>query len=145
MDPHPDVRAPLILVLGDVHGHWDIAAEHMRVAREVHGRLDAVFCVGDAQPFRNESEVSGMHCPSKYRTIGEFPRVVSGEIHLAAPVWFIGGNHEPWPALDANGPGEWVPGVTFLGRAGATDVLGLRVAFLSGIYSETVSEGTAKD
>jgi lariat debranching enzyme len=135
---------PLLLAVGDIHGHWEIVAHHAAAARKIYGRLDGVISVGDAQAFRNETEVRGLHCPPKYRTIGDFPRALTGEINIGAPVWFIGGNHEPWPALDAAGAGEWAPGVTFLGRAGVTEILGLNVAFLSGIYSPRVSEGSAQ-
>ncbi|GAA3443011.1 metallophosphoesterase [Planomonospora venezuelensis] len=78
--------------------------------------------------------------PAKYRKVGDFPRFAAGLQAMSAPVHFIGGNHEPWPALDAHGPGEWAPGFHFLGRSGVTEVAGLRVAFLSGIYSRYFSE-----
>jgi hypothetical protein len=83
-----------------------------------------------------------VHAPTKHKRVGDFLEVVSGRIRLPAPVFFIGGNHEPWQALDVQGPGPWgIPEVRFLGRAGVVEVEGLRVAFLSGIHCEDVSEG----
>ena len=58
---------------------------------------------------------------------------------LAAPVLFIGGNHEPFEMLDIAAmksrtvPIPWGNNVYHLGRAGAMTVGGLNIAWLSGI------------
>lgn len=103
--------------------------------------MDAVLCVGDMEANRNARDAAGVATGKGHRRwVGEFPKVVAGEIEIPAPLWFIGGDHEPWARLDSRGPGELVPGIHFLGRAGVRDVNGLKVAFLSGVRG-AASEG----
>lgn len=112
--------------------------------------LSAVYAVGDVQALRSEDELAMVHMPDKYRQLGDFELVSSGKLRFPGRgLLFIGGNHEPWKALDANrglasGGGRWADQVTYLGRSGVVTVSGLTVAFLSGIYSEKVSPGTAR-
>ncbi len=123
------------LAIGDVHGHWESVIQALEVAGAVLGRApDAVLQVGDASPYRNESEMLMSHVPSKYRTMGTFAALRSGD--LAAPVYFIGGNHEPYEALDQTEgpyPVPWGDNVYYLGRAGAASIENLNLAWLSGI------------
>ena len=35
--------------------------------------------------------------PPRYRKVGDFPRVVAGEVTLGSPLYFIAGNHDPYP------------------------------------------------
>jgi hypothetical protein len=118
--------------------------EAIDTAKQLLGRdPDLVLQVGDAEPYRNEDDLAGAHVPSKYRSMGLFSGLGAGD--LSAPVYFIGGNHEPYVALDAcEGPFplQWSPGldVFYLGRCGAARLAGaLRVGWLSGIYSPTVT------
>lgn len=129
-------------VVGDIHGNFSLADRLIRerLERDGSGPVDAVFSVGDAEPNRTEEESLGVSGPSKYRKVGDFPEFAAGKLSMGAPVYFIGGNHEPWPALDAHGPGEWAPGFHFLGRSGVREVAGLTVAFLSGIHSAHFSD-----
>ncbi|MFI7275861.1 metallophosphoesterase [Streptomyces sp. NPDC049879] len=129
-----------VLVVGDVHGNFEALAAWSAAVRAAHGPVDAILAVGDVEPNRDDAEAAGVHGPAKYRRTGDFPYVHHGLLDLGAPLHFIGGNHEPWPALDAAGPGRWSGDVYFLGRAGTAEVAGLRVAFLSGIHSPRVSE-----
>ncbi|MDI1462780.1 metallophosphoesterase [Catellatospora sp. KI3] len=137
-------RAPAepvrVLVVGDVHGEFELLAETAAAVRASLGPLDAILAVGDVEPNRDEADAAGVHAPAKYRKLGDFPLLVEGLLELGAPLYFIGGNHEPWPALDEAGPGWWSDGVYFLGRAGVTEIAGLRVAFLSGIHSPRVTD-----
>ncbi|MFF5207579.1 metallophosphoesterase [Streptosporangium sp. NPDC000396] len=129
-----------VLVVGDIHGEFELLAEWSESVRQAHGPLDAILAVGDVEPNRDEAEAAGVHGPAKYRKVGDFPLVHEGLLDLGAPLYFIGGNHEPWPALDDAGPGRWSDGTYFLGRSGVADVAGLRVAFLSGIHSPRVTD-----
>ncbi|GAA2855676.1 hypothetical protein GCM10010517_13880 [Streptosporangium fragile] len=124
-------------VIGDIHGNF---AEADAIIRRHAGPVDAIFSVGDAEPNRTEAESLGVGGPAKHRKVGDFPEFAGGLRTMSAPVYFIGGNHEPWPSLDAHGPGEWAPGFHFLGRSGVREIAGLRVAFLSGVYSRYFSE-----
>lgn len=130
-------------VVGDIHGEYRLLAEVLAGVVADVGPLDFIVSVGDAEPNRSQEDAAGIHTPAKYRRLGEFPQVLSGEITLPAPFYFIGGNHDPWPALDAHGPGEWAPGFHFLGRGGGAEVQGVTLAFLSGVYSPKVSEGVS--
>ena len=129
-----------VLVVGDVHGEFELLAEWAAAVRRAHGPLDAILAVGDVEPNRDEVDAAGVHGPAKYRKLGDFPLVHEGLLDLGAPLYFIGGNHEPWPALDEAGPGWWSGAAYFLGRAGVADVAGLRVAFLSGIHSPRITD-----
>ena len=125
------------VALGDVHDEW------MR-ASSILGQFEADdydFClqVGDAQPCRTEEDLTGLSVPNKYRKMGDFPRVLTGEITFSRPLFFIGGNHEPWLFLDEHGPGPICNRIEYLGRAGVRDIGGLTVGFLSGNYSPTIS------
>ena len=135
----------LIAALGDVHGQWREATALLGTAcasaEIAPGNLAAVFQVGDAEPQRDEDEAATVSGPAKYRKLGDFDEVGSGEIVVPAPLYFIAGNHEPFGALDADGGlveggGQWGPNVTYLGRGGLLEIAGLRVGFLSGIYGE---------
>jgi hypothetical protein len=79
--------------------------------------LAAIFQVGDAEPQRTEGEAAQVPGPAKYRKLGDFAEVVSGEIAVPVPLYFIAGNHQPFGTLDADGGlvegrGQWGPNVT---------------------------------
>ena len=80
----------ILLIVGDVHGHWDLLDAQMRKAAEINGRLDGAFLAGDAEAIRNVTDLEGVAGPAKYRKLGSFPLVMSGEIKLIAPVYFSG-------------------------------------------------------
>ncbi|MCL2091869.1 MAG: metallophosphoesterase [Micrococcales bacterium] len=143
----------LIAALGDVHGQWREAVTLVEWACAEAGvaasDLAAVFQVGDAEALRDETQVAQVPGPAKYRRLGDFPRVLDGTVVVPAPLFFVAGNHEPFAALDADGGlvaghGRWGPDVTYLGRAGAVTVAGLRVGFLSGIARETTASPSPK-
>jgi hypothetical protein len=98
--------------------------------------LGLVLQCGDAQPFRNESDLEYMNCPDKYRELGDFWWFFLGKEQFPVPMIFIGGNHEPWNYLDEHRDGGiLVPNIEFLGRVGRREFNGLVVAGLSGVYS----------
>ena len=122
------------VALGDIHGSFAKATEAMQHAAEVLGGLDLALCVGDAEANRNAKDAAGVATGRGHRRwVGEFPAVLRGDITLPAPLFFIGGDHEPWATLDAQGPGELGGGVHFMGRAGVRELMGLNIAFLSGV------------
>ncbi len=127
-------------LVGDIHGRFEVLAEALDVARRRWGQFDFVLAVGDVEPNRGYEDHLGVVGPSRYRKVGDFPRVVAGDITLGAPLYFIAGNHDPYPALDQAGAGEWAPGVWWLGRSGITRVRKVNVGFVSGIYSPKYSD-----
>ncbi|TAN29982.1 MAG: hypothetical protein EPN30_01520 [Actinomycetota bacterium] len=133
------------LAIGDVHGQWDCVIEAISSATDILGHVpDLVLQVGDAEALRTESEMAMVAGPQVYAALGDFWRLQEGD--LPCPVYFIGGNHEPFQALDeaeqANGgpPIPWGPNVYYLGRAGAAELHGLNIAWLSGIFRETMPD-----
>lgn len=140
-------------VVGDIHGHYDELADTLSevlASLPEPVELSAVLAVGDAEAQRTPGEMEEVHGPAKYRSLGTFHRVASGDITLPAPLYFIGGNHEPWFSLDedgglADGGGDWAAGVVWLGRAGVAEILGLRIGFVSGIHSPVGSLRTSKE
>ena len=124
-----------IAVFGDIHGHW---RDFRDKVLELHSQapLDLVLQCGDSQPFRNESDLVYMHCPKKYRELGDFWMFHDGVEKFPVPLLFIGGNHEPWNFLDENREGGFLaPNIEFLGRVGMRNINGTRIVGLSGVYS----------
>ena len=127
-------------LVGDIHGNFEVLAEALDAARGRWGAFEFVLAAGDVEPNRGHDDHLGVVGPSRYRKVGDFPRVAAGEIVLGAPLYFIAGNHDPYPALDRAGAGEWAPGVWWLGRWGITTIHKVNVGFLSGIYSPKYSD-----
>lgn len=138
------LQGKIFAAAGDVHGDFRLLRNALDAALGSKGireeDLSALFLVGDVEAIRNEAEKEMVHTPAKYSKMGDFKEVLQGEISFEVPTYFIGGNHEPWEALDANGGlsasgGEWGGNFFFLGRSGEVEIEGLKVAFLSGISS----------
>ena len=110
----------LFVIVGDIHGRFESLAEGLDEVRHRWGQFDFVLAVGDLEANRDRNDQMGVVVPGRYRKMGDFPRVVAGEIVLGAPLYFIAGNHDPFPMLDQTGPGEWAAGVWWLGRFGVT-------------------------
>lgn len=139
-DQNPEPNGPILfLAIGDVHGHFDSVIEAIEVASLVEGRPpQLVFLVGDAEPIRDEVDLAGVYATEKRRSMGNFTALIPDD--LGAPVYFIGGNHDPYPALDdTTGPYPCPWGesgdVYYLGRVGAQSLNGLSIAWISGIDS----------
>lgn len=135
--------------VGDVHGDCAAMVRALDALVAVHGPVDFILAVGDTEFNRTAEDSSGVYGPAHWRRVGDFPAIIDGSIRLPAPMYFIGGNHDPYPALDAHGPGVWATtpnghAVTFMGRSGVAIIADLRVAFLSGIYSCKVSEAIGR-
>lgn len=124
-----------IAVFGDIHGHWCNFRDAV-LELQSNSPLDLVLQCGDAQPFRNEGDLEYMHCPKKYRELGDFWMFYKGAEEFPVPLLFIGGNHEPWNFLDENRKGGiLVPNIEFLGRVGMRNINGIQIVGLSGVYS----------
>lgn len=124
-----------LVLVGDIHGAWATAVDALERLTAHYGPIDAALCVGDAEPIRSDADLAMVSGPERYRHLGTFHQILAGELELPCPWYFIGGNHEPWEALDDHGPGEIARNVHYLGRAGTHDIAGVRIAFLSGIFS----------
>lgn len=133
--------------LGDVHGRMRAAARILEQWERHSGRaLDFALQVGDFEPHRDEEDLRTMDAPSKYKDLGDFPLFHRGRERFPCPLYFIGGNHEPHGWLEQHPEGfELVEGCHYLGRAGVSELRGLRVAFLSGIHGEEHFERARPD
>ena len=122
--------------VGDVHGHTSTMVDLVRTHADQLGvTIDFVLQVGDFEPHRDTDDLRTMAAPSKYRALGDFPSYYKGERVFPWPVYFIGGNHEPYGLLDQEPSGfALLPWCTYLGRSYSGQVCGLQVCALSGIY-----------
>jgi Icc-related predicted phosphoesterase len=124
-----------IAIFGDILGHW---CDFRDAVADLHSQshLDLVLQCGDAQPIRNQDDLEYMHCPKKYRKLGDFSVFYNGTKKFSVPVLFIGGNHEPWNFLDENREGGLLAfNIEFMGRVGMREIMGIRIAGISGVFS----------
>ena len=124
--------------VGEVHGRMGEMVERIEAWCEANGTaVSFVLQAGDFEPHRDEDDLSTMAAPSKYKHLGDFPRFASGAARFPWPVHFVGGNHEPYGYLELHPKGARIAeNCHYLGRGGMTTLGGLRVAYLSGVYSE---------
>lgn len=126
----------IIAVVGDVHGEmWAMVRLLCGWEKSRRLTIDAVLQVGDFEPHTSAEYLATMAAPAKYRKMGDFSLFASGQAEFPWPVHFIGGNHEPYGFLDQiPGGGQVARNCFYAGRAGASEICGLRVAFLSGVF-----------
>ena len=131
-------RRPVTFVaVGDVHGH------HRRMVSLIERWIrrhkvvpDAILQVGDFEPHRHADDLATMAGPSRHKALGDFHLFASGAKRFPWPVYFIGGNHEPYGWLDHHPGGlELTHNCHYIGRAGAIEVRGVRVVGLSGVHA----------
>ena len=124
----------VIAAVGDVHGAQHALIDLVRRQERAAGvAVDVVLQVGDFEGNRDEADRAGRAPDAQ---LGDFPEFVAGRVRFPWPVWFLGGNHEPYRWLDTLAPGaEVAPGCRWLGWVGERRIAGLRVAWLSGIHS----------
>lgn len=135
-----------ILVVGDVHGEFDLLHQYQKRNSEV----DCCLQVGDIETVRSEDDLEELTGPDKYNVVREFPAYWDGETTLPVPTWFIGGNHEVWSLLHQFDPGqendpEVTDNLNYLGRVGIRNVQGLTIAFLSGVYGPSSYDDPSGD
>lgn len=135
LNPSPD---RFFAAAGDVHGHLYAMTRMLQAWESRNGhQLAFVLQVGDFEPHRDETDVATMDAPSKYRKVGDFPDFYTRRAVFPWPVWFIGGNHEPYGFLDRSPQGATIaPNCHYLGRVGAVELAGLKVVGVSGIYRQ---------
>jgi lariat debranching enzyme len=137
-----DARDVWFAAVGDVHGSMHAMVRLLQGWEAKAGRaLSFVLQVGDFEPIRHAEDLATVAGPAKYRRLGDFPDFHAGRTAFPWPVYFIGGNHEPYGLLDRMlEGGEVAENCFYLGRAGMVEAEGLRVAGLTGIYSAEAFE-----
>ncbi|MFZ5471185.1 MAG: metallophosphoesterase [Myxococcota bacterium] len=116
--------------IGDIHGRFARVEEWLRALP----RVDLAFAVGDVEAFLTADD--HRRKAVKRQMPAEYAEYAQGRRALPLPIHFIGGNNEDFETLHRmQGGGELPGGLRYLGRVGVTELGGLRVAFLSGIYA----------
>jgi Icc-related predicted phosphoesterase len=129
--------------VGDVHGDMHAMVRLLDQWEKQQGRaLDFVLQVGDFEPHRHEQDLQSASIPPKYRSLGDFADFVAGRASFRRPVYFIGGNHEPYGFLETiPSGGEVAPDCHYLGRVARLKRDGLVIVGLTGIYKESAFSG----
>ncbi|HMZ79808.1 MAG TPA: metallophosphoesterase [Acidobacteriota bacterium] len=124
--------------VGDVHGEMHRMVALLSGVEKKRGiQLEFVLQVGDFEPHRDEQDLQTMAAPSKYRDLGDFHHYHQGWRSFPWPIYFIGGNHEPYGYLDQFPEGDWLTeNCRYLGRSGWLELDGgFTMAGLSAIYN----------
>ena len=128
-------------LVGDVHGamHAMVRQVCALEARLGHA-VDFVAQVGDFEPHRHEDDLRTMAAPAKYKELGDFQDFVRGRAKFPWPLYFIGGNHEPYGWLEEHVSGAaLVERCVYLGRAEVVELgCGLRLGGLTGVFDEVL-------
>jgi hypothetical protein len=115
-----------VLLAGDVRGALGkLAARVKKLNASAHGPFDVCFAVGAFSGGGPEE--------------GDLSDFIDGRQQFPIPLFFVSAGPVEQDAV-LGGKGTMTPlarNITYLGRAGIVDVLGLRVAFLSGVHSTT--------
>lgn len=98
--------------------------------------IDSILCVGDFQTPCDEKDMQCMACPERYMEMGDYSTYDRGEKDFPVEILFTGGNYEAYNLLNEYPVGGMIsPKCFYLGRQGACERHGLRIAGLSGVFS----------
>ncbi|KAI0168092.1 lariat debranching enzyme, C-terminal domain-containing protein [Pestalotiopsis sp. NC0098] len=128
-----------VAIQGCGHGHLDLIYKSVQNAAETRGwdAVDLLIIGGDFQAVRNAADLTVMSVPIKYRKLGDFPEYYSGRRKAPVLTIFIGGNHEAISHSWELYYGGWVaPNIYYLGAANVLRFGPIRIAGISGIWSE---------
>ncbi|GAB4543033.1 MAG: hypothetical protein Tsb0014_36270 [Pleurocapsa sp.] len=125
--------------VGDVHGDMYTMYTMLGLLQSWEKKhqqsLSFVLQVGDFEPHRDSEDLMTMDAPTKYKKLGDFPNFYGGKAKFPYPLWFIGGNHEPYGFLDCFPQGQEIaPNFNYFGRVNLIELAGLKVVGVSGIY-----------
>ncbi|GAV03045.1 hypothetical protein RvY_13528 [Ramazzottius varieornatus] len=114
-----------LLVIGDVHGHFNLLVSKITALNQKNGPFEAVFCVGSFFGDNNS----------------EWSDLEKCIIQVPVPTYILGPIFPEHAKFFKDKSGEdLVPNVTYLGRRGIfTFTSGLKVAYLSGAESSDLS------
>lgn len=127
-----------VAIVGCAHGELDSIYDAIRETERARNlTVDLVICAGDFQAVRNYADLQCMSCPPKFRDMRTFWKYFAGKNVAPVPTIFVGGNHEASNHMQEIPLGGIVaPNMYFLGNAGVVSYRGLRIAGLSGVYTE---------
>jgi Icc-related predicted phosphoesterase len=124
--------------VGDVHGYiYQMLGLLQNWETKHQQKLNFVLQVGDFEPHRHDDDLMTMDAPTKYKKLGDFPHFYRHQARFPYPLYFIGGNHEPYGFLDNFIDGkEIAPNFNYLGRVNTSNLYGLKIVGVSGIYRQ---------
>eukprot|EP01035_Chromulina_nebulosa_P028041 gene28041-36948_t len=126
-----------VAVQGCSHGNLDAVYATLQSLEAKIGVVDILLMCGDFQAVRNRLDLDTLHCPQKYRRMGDFSKYYSGLAKAPLLTVFIGGNHEAASHMWELYHGGWVaPNIYYMGHAGVIRVGDLRIGGISGIHSD---------
>ena len=125
-------------LVGDVHGyHHRMVSMLYGIEKKKQILISQVLQVGDFEAHRHQDDLSTMAAPNKYRKLGDFPQFHSGNSDFPWPVYFIGGNHEPYGWYDKHLNGsQLISNCYYFGRVGFVELNGYKIVGLSGIFHQ---------
>lgn len=83
-----------IAVEGCCHGELDeIYTQVQKYESMAKIKIDVLLICGDFQALRNNNDLDHMHCPEKYKNLGNFYEYYCGNKEPYVPTIIIGGNH----------------------------------------------------
>ena len=124
-----------LFVTGCLHGEWDLLCDQVETLLKNGEKLDFIIVTGDAQTMRYEEDLLSYAAPEKYRVLGSFYKLYTGERKIPLPTLVVGGNHEASDLFHLLPFGGWLaPNVFYAGRANSLLIGSLTVTSISGLY-----------
>jgi hypothetical protein len=125
----------LTVGIGDIHGRFHRVVEWLDALEQALGRpVNVAFAVGDVEAFADPQD--HRRKAAKRTMPAEFFEYANKARRLGHRLYFIGGNNEDFSALHGLGEGGVLTeNFEYLGRAGARELFGLKVIYLSGIFA----------
>jgi Icc-related predicted phosphoesterase len=132
-------RKRVIAAVGDVHGSMHAMIRRINLKAESEdAEIAFVLSTGDFEPIRDQLDMDSMACPKKFRVMGDYLDFHEKRAFFPWPLYFIGGNHEPYRHLEEfpNG-GMLAHNCNYLGRSGQVILEGVRITYVTGVFSPT--------
>lgn len=114
----------------------------MELQKKTGIQIDLLIICGDFQAIRDANDLDHMHCPPKYKSMGDFQDYFLGKKPVPFTIVFIGGNHEAVNYMRDLHFGGWcAPNIYYMGQTGSIIVknertnTSIRICGMSGIYN----------
>ena len=119
-----------ILVAGDVRGKLGRLFKRVETVNQKNGPFAAVFCVGEFFPSDEEKDAPGV----------DIAKYITGEATAPVPTYFLGGEDRDGLLGVMSDQSELCTNITYLGKHGVATLHGLKIGFLSGLFTDEDSD-----